>query len=60
MEVTDFSTYLKAKKIDERAWEQAKPVQFKEMKLIFDQIHPNSFTTQKLFLINSIRRAFPL
>ena len=60
MEVMDFSAYLKAKKIDEKAWKQARPVQFEELKVIFDQVHPDSFTAQKLFLINPIRREFPL
>ena len=30
------------------------------MKNIFDQVHPSSFTAQKLFLINDIRRNNPL
>lgn len=31
-----------------------------ELKKLFDQVNPNSFTAQKLFLINNIRRAYPL
>ena len=60
MEVMEFSAYLIAKKIDEAAWKKAEPDQFDELKLLFDQVHPDSFTAQKLFLINPIRRKFPL
>lgn len=60
MEVMDFSAYLIAKKIDELAWKQADPDQYDQLKLVFDQVHPDSFTAQKLFLINPIRRKFPL
>ena len=60
MEQMDFSTYLKSKKIDEKAWQQSAPDQFQELKAVFDQVHPDSFTAQKLFLINPIRRAHPL
>lgn len=60
MELMDFSAYLKAKKIDEAAWQKSAPDQFRELKSVFDQVHPDSFTAQKLFLINPIRRAFPL
>ena len=60
MELMDFSAYLKAKKIDEQAWQKSAPDQFRELKSVFDQVHPDSFTAQKLFLINPIRRAYPL
>ena len=60
MEVMDFSAYLKAKKIDEAAWKQAEEQQYVQLKTVFDQVHPDSFTAQKLFLINPIRRKFPL
>lgn len=30
-----------------------------ELKKLFDQVHPNSFTAQKLFIINEIRRKYP-
>ena len=60
MEVMEFSAYLIAKMIDEVAWKKAEPDQFDELKLLFDQVHPDSFTAQKLFLINPIRRKFPL
>ena len=31
-----------------------------ELKAIFDQVHPNSFTEQKKFLINDLRRKYHL
>lgn len=60
MEVMEFSAYLITKKIDEAAWKKAEPDQFGKLKAFFDQVHPDSFTAQKLFLINPIRRRFPL
>ena len=56
----DFTTYLKGKKIDEAAWKKADPDQYHQLKTVFDQVHPDSFTAQKLFLINPIRRKHPL
>lgn len=56
----DFDDYLKEKKIDPAKYQQGNPVQYEEFKLIFDQVHPKSFTQQKLFLINKIRRAYKL
>ena len=56
----DFSTYLVSKKIDERAFEAGEPDLFNELKAYFAQVHPDSFTTQKLFLINPIRRRYQL
>ncbi|MEQ9300823.1 MAG: hypothetical protein RIF33_19780 [Cyclobacteriaceae bacterium] len=56
----DFEEYLNQKKIDGRAFSKADPNRFGEFKFLFDQMHPNSFTAQKLFLINEIRRKFPV
>jgi hypothetical protein len=56
----DFETYLKSKKIDPLTFQKAEPVLWQEFRLIFDQVHPDSFTAQKLFLINGIRRKYPL
>lgn len=55
-----FDEYLTGKKIDSKKYKQAEPVQYEEFKVIFDQMHPESFTQQKLFLINKIRRAYKL
>jgi hypothetical protein len=60
MELMDFDTYLRGKKIDEAAFKKAAPDQYQQLKSVFDQVHPDSFTAQKLFLINPIRRKYQL
>ena len=60
MEELDFKTYLIKKKIDPEAFANGQPDRYQEFKALFDQVHPDSFTAQKLFLINPIRRAYPL
>lgn len=55
-----FSEYIYNKKIDEEAFRKGEPDQWKEFKHLFEQVHPASFIAQKLFLINQIRRKFPL
>lgn len=56
----EFDEYLKQKKIDSEKFKQGEAAQYAEFKKIFDQVHPESFTQQKLFLINNIRRAYKL
>ena len=56
----DFETYLRNKNIDPLTFQKAEPVLWQEFKLLFDQVHPDSFTAQKLFLINGIRRKYQL
>ena len=56
----EFEEYLKGKKIDPEKFRSAEPEQYREFMKIFSQVHPNSFTQQKLFLINKIRRAYKL
>ena len=55
-----FDEYLKGKKIDPEKFKQGEGAQYAEFKKLFDQVHPESFTQQKLFLINNIRRAYKL
>jgi len=55
-----FEEYLITKKIDTSAFKNAEPARWTEWEKEFTQIHPNSFTTQKLYLINPIRRKYPL
>ena len=55
-----FTDYLISKKIDEGAFQKAEPSLFDSWKAEFEQIHPNSFTAQKLYLINPIRRKYTL
>lgn len=54
----DFLAYLKSKKIDPEKFREADQEKFNELNVIFDQMHPESFTTQKLFLINPLRRKY--
>lgn len=60
MDDLTFTAYLKSKKIDPKKFFSQEPERFEEWKRNFDQMHPNSFTQQKLFLINKIRRNCPL
>ena len=54
-----FEEYLTSKKIDSLAFLNAEPEKYKEYKEIFEQMHPNSFSMQKLNMINPIRRRYP-
>jgi hypothetical protein len=56
----DFQTYLTSKKIDPQMFGQAEPELWKTWSIEFEQMHPASFTAQKLYLINPIRRKYPL
>jgi hypothetical protein len=56
----EWEAYLEQKKIDPVAYQQRDPQQYEEFKELFYQMHPNSFTAQKLFLINTVRRLNPL
>jgi Fe-S cluster biosynthesis and repair protein YggX len=56
----DFETYLISKKIDSAAFRKAEPEVWNAWKNEFEQVHPNSFTVQKLNLINPIRRKYLL
>lgn len=54
-----FKEYLQSKKIDPKAFFQGQSATFNAWKEIFDQVSPESFTAQKLYLINEIRRTYP-
>ena len=54
----DFIEYLKSKKIDPIKFKDHHPDQYVEWFTLFNQVHPNSFTQQKLFLINDLRRKY--
>jgi hypothetical protein len=56
----NFEEYLHTKKIDARAFSQTEAELFNVWKNEFEQMHPNSFTVQKLNLINPIRRKYQL
>ena len=55
-----FEEYLYSKKIDSSAYQASEPDQWQEFASIFQDMHPKSFTMQKLNLINGIRRRFPV
>lgn len=56
----EWEAYLEQKKINAAVYKQQDPQQYEEFSKLFYQMHPNSFTAQKLFLINGIRRMYPL
>jgi hypothetical protein len=56
----DFDQYLTSKKIDAKAFSAAEPALFDLWKKEFEQMHANSFTVQKLNLINPLRRKYLL
>lgn len=51
-----FEEFLIKKKIDSHAFQSAEPAQWQEWKSLFEIISEVSFTSQKLYLINAIRR----
>jgi hypothetical protein len=55
-----FIEYLTGKKIDSQRFQQAEPAQFAEWEQLFEQLHPDSFTAQKKFLLNNTRRKYLL
>jgi hypothetical protein len=55
-----FDEYLLSKKIDANKFEKSEPQRFDEWKNLFNQMHAESFTTQKKFLINPTRRKYQL
>jgi hypothetical protein len=52
--------YCIKKKIDSTSFQKSDPEKWNELRLIFEQVHPNSFTEQKKFLINDLRRRYHL
>jgi len=60
MEEMSFTDYLISKKIDPEKFKQGDQARFESFKTLFEQVHPKSFTAQKLFLINQIRRTYHL
>lgn len=56
----EFEEYLKQKKIDAVAFASQDKARFEEWQEQFKTMHPDSFTSQKKFLINDIRRRYPV
>ncbi len=57
---SEFEEYLFGKKIDSEKFKQAESQCWEEWKALFEMVHPKSFTAQKLYFINAIRRKYPL
>ncbi|QJW89803.1 hypothetical protein HNV11_10645 [Spirosoma taeanense] len=53
-----FEEYLLLKKIDAEQFLAAEPARYEEWKAEFSQMHPESFTVQKKFLLNDTRRKY--
>jgi hypothetical protein len=56
----EFEEYLKQKKINADHFKKNDPARFEEWQALFTTMHPESFTAQKKFLINDIRRRYLL
>ncbi len=54
----EFNAYLESKNIDSDQFKSAEPERWEEWLKIFSEINEKSFTAQKLFLINKIRRRY--
>jgi hypothetical protein len=55
-----FEDYLISKKIDAKAFKAGELTLYENWDLEFMQMHPRSFTAQKLYLINPIRLKYTL
>lgn len=56
----NFEEYLASKKIDSASFKKAEPERWNEWNHLLDEMSPASFTAQKLYLINPIRRKYKL
>lgn len=56
----EFATYLRKKRIDAEMFSREEKDMAAAWENLFLQVHPDSFTAQKLFIINGIRRRYPL
>ena len=55
-----FEEYLHKKNIDSSAFAAAEAATWAAWKALYEQVHPQSFETQKKFLLNKIRRKYQL
>jgi hypothetical protein len=55
-----FEEYLSQKNINHETFLWSEPEEYILLKSLFSQMHPNSFTEQKKFLINKLRRKYML
>jgi len=54
----NFEEYLLQKKINASLFQQNEPSRYAEWQNEFNQLHPDSFTVQKKFLLNDTRRKY--
>jgi hypothetical protein len=54
----EFEEYLKSKKIAPEVFKAQDADRYQEWEKLFVRMHPDSFTAQKKFLINDIRRRY--
>jgi len=55
-----FEEYLHEKKIDPVEFKVGEPDRWQEWAALFKEVSPASFTSQKLYLINPLRRKYRL
>jgi hypothetical protein len=53
-----FEEYLSGKKIDPALFRAGEPGRWVEFRASFEGVHPDSFTAQKKFLLNDLRRRY--
>lgn len=53
-----FDEYLLLKKIDKQRFQNSEPRRYAEWKEEFEQMHPDSFTVHKKFLLNDTRKKY--
>jgi hypothetical protein len=58
--INSFENYLETKNIDPQLFANRDPENFADLKSFFDQTGSTSFSQQKLFLVNPLRRLYPL
>lgn len=56
----DFVAYLTSKNIDSQKFKNTEEKLFSVWEHEFEQMHPNSFTSQKLFVLNDVRKKYQL
>ncbi len=56
----DLKEYCQIKKIDPAAFQVNEPERWNEFSAILNEVHPESLTQQKKFLINELRRKYPV
>ncbi|MBD0259708.1 MAG: hypothetical protein ICV83_28645 [Cytophagales bacterium] len=55
-----FEDYLSGKKIDSALFRAGEPDRWSAFRASFEGVHPDSFTAQKKFLLNDLRRRYLL